>query len=279
MLNRAVLSDNGVLSDKTAALDDYYATNVTVAMTVSEDKLYLGSKYPLSRKYLKVATANVVTAALAVRYWDGSQWRSAATIDDATAVAGVPLAASGYVGWEPDARYPWAPDNTTANGVNRITGFGTTNYQGYYWVELSYSATISAALAWFGDLFCTDNDLGAEYPDLNRSTVMTAFAAGKTSWEEQRVAACKIVSADLRAKVIAADSGLVETAALRLPAISKTAELIFRGLGQGYADSKTDASTEYAKRMTREALVTDRNGDGITAVDEAGAPQVTRIYR
>ena len=52
MLNRAVLSDNGVLSDRSAALDDYYATNVAVALVAGEDKLYLGSKYPLTRKFL-----------------------------------------------------------------------------------------------------------------------------------------------------------------------------------------------------------------------------------
>jgi hypothetical protein len=263
MLNKYVLSDNGTLSDKTVALEDYYNGTVALSLVAAEDKLYIGSKLPFTRKYFKVSTANVVASDLSAKYWDGSQWRSVVDLYDGTASAGNTLAASGYLTWETDKRYAWRMDDTTQNGSAKIAELSTLTLYNYYWLQITFSGNASATLAWSGDLFATDNDLGAEYPDLNRTAVKTAFEAGKTTWEDQRRVASRIVSNDLKRIGSANSSQLVlPWDQLTLATVSKTAELIYAAMGQGYEASMKLAQEEYAKRMNRTFFIVDENQTG-----------------
>jgi len=280
MFNKFILSDNSVLSDKSLALEDYHASNVALTLVAGEDVLYVGSKYPITRKFLKVSTANASAASVAVRYWDGSAWRSAVNVQDGTASAGAPLAVSGQLAWETDKRFPWTRDDTTVGGNNKITGFGTTTYQDYFWLEISFSANVTASLAWAGDVLCSDARVGDEYPDLLRANVLEAFETGKTTWEAQRVAASKIISQDLkRLWSPAGASAVLESDQLALACVSKTAEIVFRGLGQGYADSMAAARKEYDARMDKRHFAGDDNANGRADVADVSTIRVTRLYR
>lgn len=280
MFNKFIFSDNEVLSDKTLVLDDYHSGTAALTFVAAEDKVYIGSKYPITRKWFKVSSANAVAATASLRYWDGNQWRSVINLQDGTASSGVPLAASGALSWETDKRYPWVADDTTIDGANHISGFGTTTFYDFYWLELTYSANVSGTLAWFGDVLCTDNQIGDEYPDLLRSNVLTAFEDNKTSWEAQRVAASKLVSQDLKAVMSPAGAAIVlSLESLALACVAKTAEIIFRGLGQGYADSLKDARDEYKRRIEPKHFVQDENGNARPDPVETSSVRVTRLYR
>jgi hypothetical protein len=275
VLNKFILSDNTVLSDKTLQLSDFNLDTVTMALVTAEDAIYIGSKYPITRKFFKVGTANVVAASASVRYWDGSNWRSAVNVMDHTKTITAPLARSGYLHWETDKRYVWTRADT-----DDIAALSSVTLYDYYWVEITYDATISAVVPWMGDLFCTDAQLGEEYPDLLRANVLAAFETGKTDWEAQRVAASKLVIQDLKRiwKPNAAESALGPEELTSLT-ISKTAEIIFRGLGQGYADSKADATAEYDKRLDKRRIDSDDNNNGRADSEDTQASRVTRLYR
>ena len=280
MLNKYVLSDNGTLSDKTAALEDYYAGTVALSIVAAEDKLYIGSKLPFTRKYFKVSVANATAAEVSAKYWDGTAWRAVVDFYDGTASAGATLAASGYMTWETDKRYAWRRDDTTQNGSAKITELSTMTLYDYYWLQLTFSGNAAPTLAWAGDLFATDNDLGAEYPDLSRTTVKTAFEAGKTTWEDQRRIASNLVAQGLK-RIGAAQSGqlVLPWDQLTLATVSKTAEVIYSAMGQGFEDSMKLAQAEYTKRMDRSFFIVDENQNGALDPSETATVRATRLYR
>jgi hypothetical protein len=278
MLSKFIYSDNGSLADKTPELDDYYAGTAALTIVAAEDKLYIGSRYPITRKYFKVSTPNsAATSAMSVKYWDGTTWRAATNVIDGSASSGKTFAASGYLSWETDKQYAWVKDDTVVSGSARITGLSATTLYDYYWVQISFSADLTTTLAWAGDLFCSDSDLGAEFPDLVRAAVLGAWTSGKTSWEEQRVVASRLLAQDLKKVWPAGATGVLGPDQLMLPAVAKTAELIFNGL-DGREAKATEARKEYDKRLDPRQFVTDSNANGREDPADSGF-RVTRLYR
>ena len=279
MLNKILVSDSGLL-DKTATLDDYNAGTLAVTLTTGTDAIYLGSKLPFTRKYLKLSAVNATASVLTVSYWDGTTWQSAVNVQDGTSPSATSLAQTGYVSWETDKRYAWTRDDTTVSGTEKITGLGDVTLYDMYWVKLSWSANVSATVDWIGDLFCSDTELGAEFPDLNRTAAKEAWATGKTTWEEQRVAASKLVSQGIQAFQVAPEATLVmNTDALMLACVQRTAAIIYAGFGEGYEDSWKAATDEYARRMDRKLFVTDENENGRVDPAETNTVRVTRMSR
>ncbi len=280
MFNKYVFSDNGSLSDKTPLLEDYHSGTAALTIVATEDKLYLGSKLPFTRKYIKVSSVNVSASIVSARYWDGSAWRSTSSFTDETSLSGVTLAQSGYVSWEADKRWAWKSDDTTANGAARIAELAGVTLYDMYWLELSFSANVAATFAWIGEVFASELELGGEYPDLVRSNIKSAFETGKTSWEDQRVIASKLVSQDLKRIQATASAGLVLARdQLALAAVAKTAEVIFRGLGSGYSESMELARKEYETRMDRKYFALDDNLNGRADGAEVQSVKTTRLYR
>lgn len=281
MYNKIVYSANGVLTDQTAALRDYYANSFSMTVNPATDALYIGSKFPFTRKFLKVLTgsANSVASSVQVSYWYGNGWANATDTVDETATAGATLARSGYLSFTPDKRYPWKREDTTVDGQEKITGLGTMTLYDMYWVRIKFSGAVSGSLAWVGDVFCTDADLGSEHPDLLRSNVMTAYKAGKTDWEEQRMVASEVIIGDMkRFGVSSSGETLLSVDQLRRPAVAKTAELVFAGLGKGYEDSVKATRTEYVKRTDPAMFDTDNNLSGMVDPEELGL-KIVRLYR
>jgi hypothetical protein len=241
MLNKVIYSDNGTLSDETAILENYVSGAGNKSLVAADDYVYIGSKYPVTSKYIK--RTNTGGGALTLEYWDGTTWRAAVNLQNGSS------AGSGYISWETDKRYGWKRDDTSVDGSERITGLGDVTLYDYYWLRLSWASDHTWDWSWVGDLYCTDDDLGSEFADLTRSAVMTAFETGKTDWEEQRAQASKLVSQDL--KRLISLPGAVQVIAreqLMLPTVAKTAEIIFRGLGSGYVQSMEAARKEYESR-------------------------------
>jgi hypothetical protein len=273
-------SDGSTVTDISTALNDYASGTYALTYTSATDKIYIGCSYPFAHKYFKVSSGNASSATMSIKYWDGTQFRSAADVIDSTVTSGRSLATSGYIQWTPNKQYRWtrAGDTSTETGSG-VTGLTSVKLYDLYWLEVTFSANMAATIDWVGDLFCTETDIQVEYPDLLRSNMLTAFSAGKTSWEEQRVRASELLINDLRAHLaIAAGEQVIKREQLKLATISRTAMLAFDGMGQGYADRFAAAEKQYKERSKAPVFETDQNEDGRLSPSEQGV-RVSRLWR
>lgn len=251
---RIIYSNNSVLSDVSKSLTDYYSDDETLSIVASEDAIYIGQRMPFNHLYFKMGTVvNAIVSNINIAYWDRQNWIPCAEIMDETSSSGKTLAKSGFITWVPDRNKLWAQQSTNHN-ADKVTDLTALNIYDLYWIKITFSVSLTASikLSWIGNLFSDDNDLGAEFPDLVRSTVMTAFKAGKTTFEEQHYLAAEIVKNDLRSKNVILDQGqILDKNDLKLASVMKCAEIIYSAFGDSYKDNRTDARKEYELRINK----------------------------
>jgi len=263
MLRRIFYSDNGTLTDLSINLQNYHAGTNAFTLVAAQDCLYIGARLPFNHLYIKMDGDNVnaESSVMSASYWDGGNWRSVAELIDETASSGATLAQSGFITWITAKNYFWAREDTNYSG-NSITGLTDLEIYDLYWLKLSFSADLTAdtAIAWLGQKFSDDNDLGSEYSDLVRDGLISAFESGKTDWEEQHVRAAEIIVNDLTSKnIILEKEQILERFDFRLCAVSKVAELIYIGLGQNHVEDAAKAKKEYEKRLNSAMPRIDQN--------------------
>lgn len=269
---RAIYSDNGVLSDISTEMADYYSGDVTFTFVAAEDYIYLGSLYPFNSIYLKFKTPLVTGVVPSVKYWTGSTWETPVELIDETKL----FTQSGYLTWQINRfKSGWSREDTVdSSGNARITGLGGVTIYDQYWARISMASNCTFALSWAGQMFITDNDLKTEFPELKNTSLMAAIETGKTTWEEQIVRASKLVVEDLiNRKVITNQNQLLDRRKLESMAVSKTAELIYQMLGDDYTDQRAAANKEYLRRVDQNILNVDMNNDGDLSVNESTARQ------
>jgi hypothetical protein len=250
---RALFSDNGTLSDFSVALNEYSTKTKLFDYTTAQDALYLGARVPFNHLYFKLSSLNLVASTMTVQYWNGSSWESAVELFDETQG----FTQSGFMQFTPNKNVSWM----IADSAN-VTGITSATIYDRYWIKITFSATMTGttALDWIGNLFSDDQDLAAEYPDLARSTVMTSFAAGKTSWQEQSVKAAAVLVQDLINKgVLKNGSQILDWREFTLASVQKTAEIIFHAFGDDYVDQEISARKEYNERLSKAFYRIDRN--------------------
>ncbi len=119
-------------------------------------------------------------------------------------------------------------------------------------------------------LFSDDDDLGAEYPDLTRSTVLQAFGGvSKTSWQEQHARAAELIVEDLiKLRVIEQKGQIIDRDTFRTASVSKVAEIIYRARGDDYIDDRVEARNEYQARLNKVIYNVDKDKDGRLDIQE-----------
>lgn len=258
---RVIYSDNGTLTDVGKELSNYHSGSYTFAdFVAAEDYIYLGNIAPFNHFYLKMATASVASTTMSVDYWNGNSWKPVVEIDDETSG----LTQDGYVTFVPDRDHGWVSGDTNGNGQT-VTGLTSVTIYDRYWIRVSFNndLTDNSIVNWVGQKFSNDDDLGTEYPDLVRSSVLTAFEAGKTTWEEQHVRAAELIVRDLISKQIIYSKGqILDRESFMLPAVSKVSEIIFNSFGDDYLDNKKQSANEYQKRINKSIYDVDLNNDG-----------------
>ena len=261
-----IFEDDTTLSEFTVEANDYHSGVTVIPMIAAEDRIYIGSYFPFNHMYFKFGTVNDAASVLSIDVWANSTWRPVVEVLDETALSGSTFGQDGYVSWVPNRNNGWQRDDTvTSSGSETITGLGGVTIYDRYWARLSVSADLNSlsSVSWAGTLFSNDNDLGAEFPDLTRSTVLSAWEAGKTSWEEQHVKAAEVITDDLRERRVIIDkSQILERKDFRLASVSKVAEIAFRGMGPDFLDDRNDARSIYEKRVTKNTANIDRDRDG-----------------
>lgn len=241
---RIIFSDNGVLTDYSNELNNYSENTALINYTAGQDYLYIGTFLPFNHRYIDISTANNLNASLQIEVWDGKSFNSAVDILDFTRDGAVSFAKDGFIRWSRNRDKVW---NRELDSFN-VTGLGNTNITGLFWLRMSWSASLAGttALKYIGHKFSKDLQLFNYYPDLNNTDLMSAFSAGKTSWEDQHYIAAEQIITDLRRKnVIQSGDQILDYELFIEPSVHKVAELIYTGLGSAFEDKRKNAETKY----------------------------------
>jgi len=249
MRRKIIYSDNASLVDISTELENYASGLKTLSIIAAEDAIYIGSYLPFNHIYFKLgATVNAETSSMTIQVWDNS-WVDVAELIDETASSGATLSQSGFVTWVTDKDESWTKDDT-----DDMTSSGLSSLKIYdrYWVKITFSAdlTDNLVIQWAGNLFSNDDDLGAQYPELNRSSVLSAFESGKTEWQEQHVSAAEYIIKDLRSmNTIITGDQILDRYDLKLASVHKTASIIFNNFGDDYERQTTKAEKDYIRAL------------------------------
>jgi hypothetical protein len=260
-MKRILFSDNGTISDFSTELNNYKSGSKTFNYTTAQDALYIASREPFNHIYFKLSSINAVSATMTVSYWSG-EWTNAVEVIDETAG----FTQSGFVTFTPDKDVAWERENSEdMDDIDSVTIYDR------YWIKITFNQTLTntTAIAWVGSLFSNDDDLDAEYPDLNRPNVKTSFKVGKTDWQEQHVKAADMIIKDLQDKGIITESGqILEREDFKNASVQKVAEIIFQSLGDDYIDQQISAKKEYNERLSKRIYRIDTNKNAIEEVAE-----------
>lgn len=276
--SRIIFSDNGTLIDYTQDLNDFRSGTVALDVVAAQDALYIGSILPFNHLFFEVSTANDQTSAVTIKNWWASNWHDCFDIMDATKTSGKTLAQSGVIQWSTDNFKGW--DRWSRNDSTNL-GLQTLNIFDRYWVKIIFSGNLKAttALKYIGHKFSNDTALYGYYPDLNQNALRTAFASGKTSWDEQHYqAASELIDYLNATNVILTKDQLLDSALFEKASIHKTAEIIYQGLGKDYIGHSTRAYNKFKKAMDIKTFRTDKNGDANLTGCEFGH-NVGELYR
>lgn len=248
--NRVIWNDGGTLKDLSTLLNNYLSGTKVIDLVAATDFLYIGSDVPFNHRFINVAVANAAASVPTVEIWDGNSWVAAVDVIDQTAVAGATLAQNGILKWVTDKNKTWGKEVSTEDMA--ASGLQTLKIYNMYWVRLSFSGNLTGtfALKYVGHKFSKDEDLGAYYPDLNRSAVMTSFSAGKTTWDDQHVAAAEEIFLDLRQKrELWAKGQIFDWEPFTMCSVHKVASIIYSAFGEAYRAQKDDADERYESAL------------------------------
>lgn len=260
--HRVIWKNNLTLTDISIEMNNYLEGTKTIDFVAAQDKLFIGSELPFNHRWFEVSTVNDQASAISsAELWNGYAWVPMVDIIDETSVSGVTLAKSGNISWVPDRT---ASAWTAQQSTEQISDLSTLKIYNLYWVRLSFSADWknTTALQFIGHKFSNDTDLSAEYPELSQSQIKTAYAAGKTTWNDQHLAAADQIIKDLKSKgIIWSKNQILDPEKFRLPSIHLTAAIIYRGMGAAYDDQRSEAFRSYKSAMDIKYFNVDTNAN------------------
>lgn len=257
--NRVIYKDNTTLNDLSVAMSNYLSATSTLAIVAAQDAIYLGSDFPFNHRWFEVYSANAQASVPSISLWNGGSWVPAVDVIDETAVAGKTLAQSGIISWVPDrSNNGWTRQYST----EQISDLSSLRIYDAYWAKLSFSADLTAttALKYIGHKFSNDEELFAQYPDLEDANLINAFKTGKTNWNDQQFEAAQYIIEDLRSQsLIFSKNQIIDWRMLKNSSVHKVAEIIFRSFGDDYKDNKKDAADAYKASKPMASLNLDKN--------------------
>ena len=263
MNKRFLFSDNGILKDWTSEISDFKKHSKLIPFVATEDALLIGSKLPFNGFYTKLATKLAQNSSMKIEYWSNTSWAEAVEVRDSTGA----FSESGQVIFTPNKKLQWSLQDES----NEIPELSTTTIYNYYWLKVTFSSDldVSTELEWIGDIFSNDDDLSAEYPDLVKSSVLSAYQTGKVNWLEQHAKAAEIIEHDLVNRgIIDGNENILERGWYKNASVQKAAEIIFGAFGDDYVDQRIRAREEYSLRLVSRLAGIDKNNNAIEDVYE-----------
>lgn len=264
---RVIFSDNGSLTDISLEVNEFREDSYVIPFVSAEDYIYIGSSLPFNHKFIEVDVVNTNAANISISVWDGTVFNPVADIQDATNVSGVSLSRSEVVRFTPDREKTWAMELDSFD----VTGLETTKIYQMYWIRIGFDSDLSltTAIKYIGQKFCSDSDIYDFYPDLNQSTLKASFASGKTDWDEQCYISTQIIVRDLKRRFsILNENQIIDYELFNEPAIHKAAQIIYHGLGQPYYEVRDACEIQYNKAMEQGYLRIDKDKDGLLSMSE-----------
>ncbi len=257
-MNRVIFSDNGTLTEYTSELINK-GDNVDFTMVAAEDAIYISSPLPLRSLNFNVSTANDTSTSLGVAFWNGSEFKSVVNVLDET----IYYTESGRLTWTAGKNDSWQLEDT-----EDIADLSSLYIYDQYWVKITVGDDCTFSLDYINNIFSDDVSLFMEYPGLNSSSALAAFASGKTDWVDQHKIASDLIINDLinRGRINKA-AQILEPSELKLLSHPKVAELVYRGLDD--ADLALSSNEEYTKRLNSIPLIVDSNNNGKVDPEES----------
>lgn len=276
LTNRVIFEDDTTLNDLSVKLNTWQSGTETLPIVAADDAIYIGSDAPFSFRFLKVSTVNDQASVASVALWDGSAWQSAVDVIDETAISGVTLAQSGNLRWKKSKDYSWAKQDT-----EDMTGSGLTTLKiyGLYWAKITFSADLknTTALQYVGHKFASDEELQGFYPDLT-STVAGKFQSGKTTWDDQLIAASEVISRKLQSEGRTYSRNSILNPDLFTEAcVHKAAEIIYSAFGDDYKDNREESKKNFKEAMEVGNFQIDFDQD--TVLDPSENTRVVGLVR
>lgn len=256
--NRVIWSKNGILSDISSEMSDVFSGTKVIDVVSAQDALYIGSEIPFNHRYFNLSSPNAVASVPSVSLWNGNNWVPAVDVIDETKVSGASMAQSGILAWVLDREETWDREDTSEH----IPALSTLKIYNLYWAKITWSVdfTNTTAIQYVGHKFSKDTMLGGFYPDLNTTGAMTAFEAGKASWDEQTTLAAEEIIRDLKYKaVIWSENQIVEWQQFGEASVHKLAEIIFTAFGDDYEAKRKTARDKYERIMSKMNFNIDLN--------------------
>lgn len=262
LLNQRVLfDDNGTEYDHSVALNDYLASSVVIPYVLNEDAIYIASDLPINNKYFVVSSANAEASVVAVHSWIDNSWVAAVDVIDETVTSGKSLAKSGVIRWSTNRLKSWDIEQDSED----VTGVDAVGIYNRYWTRITFSASLTntTALSYVGYKFCSDTELHTFYPELNDADLRLAFKTGKTDWVDQEIAASEGIITELTTRgIIKTPCQILNTELFKMPAIHKTAHLIFSAMGRSHDEDAAQAKMRYEASMNMKNFQVDLNASG-----------------
>lgn len=261
MNKRIIYSDNGTLNDFSVNLNKYDEVESEFHYIAGQDYIYIGSRLPFNSLYFKVSDKNNLASIMQVEVFDGTSWEFVNELIDETNA----FKNSGYITFTPDRDSGWSMEDTNSGG-NLVPGLESIKIYDRFWMRISFTSDLTdkVSLSWVGHIFIDDSELGAEYPDLVKTSVKQAFKAAKQNWEEQIVRASEIIIEDLMINRVFQDSSqILNRYDYKSACIQKTAEIIFNAFGDDFIDQKQRAREEYQRRLSNPAKKIDTNFNAV----------------
>jgi len=243
-------------TDHTKALNDHMNGKTAALSFDSGDYLYVSSLLPFNHKFFGVSTASndnqspIIELAAASNEWN--QTVDQLDYTDQFAVSGV---LQFTTNWDKQ----WA---RFSRNVTDLAAMATAPVvYDSYWFRISFAAATQFTLSYIGQLFSSDSDLYAEYPQLQNEAILEGWETGKTTWFDQHVIAANyLAKALIERKITVTRDQILDIATFRSAAVHKTAHIIFSGLGaKNYENEIKQAAANYKEAMTIDKFQVDTN--------------------
>lgn len=262
--NRVILSKNGTLTDLSVNASNFLSGTNVINIVAATDKLYLGSDLPFNHRWFEVSVVNALASVPSVKLWNGSEWKAAVdVVDETQSTSGKVFSQSGIISWSPDRdEASWVRQQSTED----IAALTSLRIYDAYWAEMSFSGDLTGttALGYVGHKFSKDENLFSQYPELENSTLMTAFKAGKTTWNDQTFEAAEYIIQELRSKgVVFSKNQILDWSIFKNASVHKTAEIAFRAFGDDYSDNLMQAKKDFKEAMDLKAFNVDQNANAV----------------
>ena len=275
---RIIFSDNGTLIDYTHELTNFREHSATLPIIAAEDAIYIGSRLPFNHLYFDIGTQNNQNSNMKVQVWWARAWHDVFDLFDGTKLNSHTLSRDGFICWTPDDWKGW--DSWSRNENSNIE-IKNLNIFDLYWAKITFTNDLhaSTSINYVGHKFSEDLQLYSYYPDLNNQALKTAFATGKTTWDEQHFQAGEEIIAYLNSTgVITTKDQILDFILFEKASIHKVAEIIYFGLGKDYVQHMIRARTKFKEAMELKSLRVDLNSNATLSLCEM-SNNVGELYR